>query len=207
MVAITSFNEVTKSRIYCLKDLPKIQKALIIGGGTGNDLIALLKEGKVQEIVCMDKSEKMIATTQKKLDNFSQSKKHVHTSTSIKLLREAFEDHSGKNYDLIICNYFLDLFTPTEVDFYIKKIKSILKKDGIFICTDFHLYNFSGIKKIVFNILEFSLLRFFTLTSNLSVKKITDYQYIISSNNFKKHKSKTFFFGSIESALWKIFKD
>src|SRR6478752_4223935 len=71
MLKVSSGNSILKSQTILLESLPPLNKVLILGGGTGSFLIELLEQKNISAIVYVDRSEKMILETKKKIENKS----------------------------------------------------------------------------------------------------------------------------------------
>ena len=91
---------------------------LFIGGGAGTSLKTLLNLRKNLTIDYVEPSQKMIFLAKKKVSNFIDFRFHAR----------AIEEFDGTGYDIIITEFFFDLFEASKIQELIKLIKLKLAK-------------------------------------------------------------------------------
>ncbi len=174
MLRITSGNAILRSQTTLLYTLPKLHRALIIGGGTGSFLIELLKQKEVDHITYLDFSEGMIAQAQKKL-----KKEFPESLSRIDFVCGTIDDLSiEKKYDAVFTNYFLDLFKEEELDHILTKTYSLLTTGGHWYLTDFAYPNqqLSGVQRVAYKGAHQLLYLFFKTICGISGRAIPDYK-------------------------------
>lgn len=166
--------------------IPPDAKILIIGGGTGVSLEFLLNMRPHVTIDFVDSSSEMIRLAQ---TNFHNSGVNFYCSP--------IEEFTGGGYDVIITEYFLDLFSTLEIEDHIRLIKQKLSATGIWIDTDFRI-----VRKVSSRILMKLMYLFFRIVSGVKVWKLTETLKIAYLNGFLLRKENTFEGGFITSRLF-----
>lgn len=129
---IFSFNQINRSQLGFLSHLSAQQTCLIIGGGTGYFLQKLLEQNKTIRVTYVDASEKMIAFAQERI-----RKNNPSALKRVTFICKRVEDFEFEMYDVIVCNYFLDLFENSYVDKLVATFKRQLNSSGLLYVTDF----------------------------------------------------------------------
>ena len=195
LLLFTSGKIIVKSQVSQIKNLPYCSKALLIGEGTGSFLKELATSGKALHIVYLDISEGMCQLAQKKL-------KITNHATQIEYRIGSFEQLAeGEYFDLISTNYFLDVFTPEQLDVYIPLLSSHLKKDGIWYCTDFYKPSKLRVKDYLFKPILSVLYLFFRAICRLPAKKLPPSFEKLAMYGLKEDSAKFFLGGLIKSSI------
>ena len=137
------------SQLVYLNYIKSSDHVLILGGGTG---LVLDHLDQIQ-IEYVELSGEMI-----RLASLRKCASHVNFH-QIKF--EAFE--SDQKYDVVVANYFLDLFTDDDLPAIINKIKSLMRSEGILLVSDFRPTGNWHHK-----MLEWAMHKFFKLTTGLN---------------------------------------
>ncbi len=113
--------------------LVQCRRALIVGGGTGGFLVALLRSGFAGRIVNLDLSEGMLRRSVWAVAHQAPdfAPRVEHRCGTVDALR------AGERFDLVCTNYFLDLFEPAEMMRVMRRLAGTLEPKGIWLCTDF----------------------------------------------------------------------
>ena len=197
IAGLFSFNQINKSQLAFVSHLSTQATCLILGGGSGYFLQKLLEENETIHVTYVDASVKMIASAQKRIAKNLPDE--LHRVTFICKLVEDFEFDS---YDVIVCNYFLDLFDDVYVTQLIKQFKQYLNKDGLLYITDFSLsekgfMHWSG--KVGLKILYL----FFKWTTNLPTQNLPAIDAIVKQKGFYILNVKSFFKGLLKCTIYK----
>jgi ubiquinone/menaquinone biosynthesis C-methylase UbiE len=121
-------DQIIDSQVRFLRSIPDDSSVLILGGGTGWIAKELLKIKPGCSITFIDASAKMISLAKAK--NYS-------LWANIAFVHGTEDDIPAGHYDVVITNFFLDLFSPKELDLVLKKIKARLVLKAIWLVTDF----------------------------------------------------------------------
>ena len=197
LARIASLNQINKSQLTFLSHLSTQSQCLILGGGTGHFLQKLLEENKTIHVTYVDASVKMIESAQKRIAKNLPNELH-----RIIIISACVEDFIFENYDLIICNYFLDLFDDAYVTLLIERFKQHLNKDALLYITDFtipekgfiHWSTNAGLK---------ILYKFFKWTTNLPTQKLPAIDTIVRGKGFCVLNTESFLKGILKCTVYK----
>lgn len=199
MACIASFNQINKSQLAFLAHLSNQATCLILGGGTGYFLQKLVETNKTIHVTYVEASEKMIALTQKRI-----KKKNPDALHRITFICKRVEDFEFDKYDVIVCNYFLDLFDDTVVETFATKFKQKLNQGGVLYVTDFTFQNDNHFIQRCTKIGLKVLYSFFRWTTSISVNKLPQIEKNIMTQNFTLLYSKKHLRGILTCWLYKI---
>lgn len=129
-----SFNQINKSQLAFLSHLSDRSTCLILGGGTGYFLQQLLEIHSTIQVTYVDASVKMIAAAKQRIQ-----KKIPAALDRVAFICKEVESFEWQKYDVIVCNYFLDLFDPVYIKVLAGKFKQHLHSRGVVYITDFHI--------------------------------------------------------------------
>jgi tRNA (cmo5U34)-methyltransferase len=181
---------IKESQKHFLNKIEDVSKVLILGGGTGWLLTELLKAKPNCKVCYIDASEKMISLSKNKI----KPKQLVHfihgTEQDIPL---------STKYDVVLTNFYLDLFTDQQLEGIMVKIRSSLETGANWIVTDF-VNNGKWWQKTMLKIMYW----FFRITCNIEPKKLPEWNRPIEKSGMKEIESKTFYHGFIETALYRF---
>ena len=168
----TIFSAQTSHFDSILKD----SKVLIVGGGTGWILQQLPEHCK--EVTYVEPSGKMM-----KIANQRQG------TIPIRFIQKPIQEiHLENNYDVIITNFFFDLFDELQGYEIGLMLSGSLKRNGIWIITDFE----NGGKwwqKIMLNLMYF----FFTLATGMGNRDLPEWKGIMSKLKMQQISSNQYF--------------
>jgi ubiquinone/menaquinone biosynthesis C-methylase UbiE len=197
MTQIISFNQINKSQLAFLSHLSTQSTCLIFGGGTGYFLQKLVEKNKTIHVTYVDASLKMIKFAKKRIQKNVPDALHRVT-----FMCEDVQQFKFDSYDIIVCNYFLDLFDDAYVKLLVERFKQHLNNDGLLYITDFSIP--------VKGIMQWStkaglkiLYWFFTCTTGLSANKLPNIESIVLQQKFVLQQSATFFKGVLKCSLYK----
>lgn len=195
---IASFNWINKSQHSFLSVLSSQSTCLILGGGTGYFLQRLLEQNKIIHIVYVDASQKMIEYAHKRI-----AKKLPDELHRVVFLCKDVEVFEFNTYDVIVCNYFLDLFEETYVDRLVGKFKNSLNKEGLLYITDFTIPASNSIIKWSTKKGLKILYWFFKWTTSLSNNRLADIESIVLKHNFVRLQNKYFLNGILKCSVYR----
>jgi tRNA (cmo5U34)-methyltransferase len=178
------------AQTFFLPEVPKHAKVLILGGGTGWLLRELVKRNATCEIWYIEASSTMLELSKKVTDNAKQRIHYIHgTQSSIP---------ENISYDIVITNFFLDLFSERSCEEVIKKIGASLHPPCRWIVTEFE--NTYWWHRLLLKIMYL----FFRVTSNVEASKLPDWKVLIYKQNLVESKSALFYGAFIKSTLFSI---
>lgn len=181
--------DIVHAQLFFLDRIRARDRVLILGGGTGWLLEELLKKQPHCEVWYVEASLKMMNLAKKKCAN--QSNVHFIQGTQWAIPSTMF--------DVVIMNFFLDLFSEEQIDGLIGKIKPITKPDGIWLVTDFEKED-----KWWQHVLLIVMIGFFRLTCGIEAKRLPDLRSIFRKHGVVEIKSRSYFRRFIKTGVYKI---
>ena len=186
VVKIIFGKKIKELQICHFKQIKNNSKVLILGGGTG----WILEEIDIQKsgltITYIDLSSNMI----------SKSKKRHLLNNNILFIQGTQENIPDVGYDVLITNFYLDLFPEKEL---VRIVKNLSKFNfSLWIWTDF-------VPNKSYKWLEKVMIMFFKIITGLKNNKVYQYQEIIEKNtNYSIISKKTEMKGFIVSGLMQL---
>lgn len=179
-----------RSAIHYLKEIPEGAKVLIIGGGTGEVLIALLRLNPSCEVWFIDASSEMLRRAQKRVSCFPDSTHFVHgTEWDIP---EAIE------FDALITDFFLDVFPGDELPAVCSQLAEALNPAGVWLVSDF-VDSGKGWQRRFLAVMY----GFFERLSGVRAKTLPPWQEQIMRSGWKEVASSMFYAGFIKSVVYR----
>ena len=179
---------IQKAQEYFLNDIPLESKVLILGGGTGAFLAKLLEWQPTCEVWYIEASEKMLKLSEEKA-NHSDRVYFIHgTENSIP---------SEIQFDVVITNFYLDLFSDELLDSVLEKIQKVCKPDTVWLVTDF-IYGKKWWQFVLLKIMYF----FFQITCGIETTRLPNWNQGLLRRSLIKKKSELFFGKFIEATVY-----
>ena len=171
-----------KAQIQFLGELNSSHSILILGGGTG-EILEFLPE--CQSVTFIDKSEKMVRRAKRR-----------NSASLVEFIQKDFmKFKSPKNYEVVICPFFLDCFNKKNLSQVISKVKSVIVPNGQLFVIDFQSQKNSG--------LLITMHLFFRMFAFLESKKLKNIHLFILQEHFDLKKEALFHKKMIFSRVYK----
>jgi tRNA (cmo5U34)-methyltransferase len=178
---------IVDSQRYFLNKIQNGSKILILGGGTGWLLADLMKLKPDCKVWYIEASEKMIALARNK----------VGSSHSIHFIHGTEESIPEIKFEVVITNFYLDLFSNRQLEHLVKNLQSVLKTSSSWIVTDF-VNDKKWWQPVILRIMYF----FFRITCGLKIKQLPEWDQLIARKGTKEVESKSFYRGFIKTVLY-----
>lgn len=185
---------IKKSQLAYLNHVPTQANVLIIGGGTGwivNELLLRAKPGKIDYV---EQSKKMLNSAKQRLTKreYTTQINFIHGNES------AIPEN--EQYDVIITNFFLDIFTYAHLKIIVDTLYQHLKPGGGWIVTDFddQQCKQSWWKQTLIKFMYF----FFRMTTGLEGNKLHNFGAVLEEKNMRFVRSTPFFHNMIFSGYF-----
>jgi tRNA (cmo5U34)-methyltransferase len=190
MTCIMSFNQINRSQCVLLSHLSVQLTGLIIGGGTGYFLQKLLETNKTIHVTYVDASEKMIELSRKRI-----AENVPDALGRITFMCKRIEEFEFGTYDVIVCNYFLDMLEESYIETLGATFKKQLHSNGLLYVTDFTIpeQNFLLRWCTVFGLKI--LYRLHRLVINLRTDRLPAIEKIFKQEGFSIVRSKAYLKG------------
>lgn len=179
---------IVASQQFFLREIPANARILILGGGTGWILNEIAAATTACEIWYIDASEKMI----------EQAKNANANLLPVHFIHGTEDDIPPTvSFDILITNFYLDLFDERELYSVLDKITQSLTGEVRWIVTDF-LDRKRWWQSLMLN----AMYSFFRIVTGLENRRLPDWNLAIQRNGFAKIGSRLFYRGFIEAAIF-----
>lgn len=176
---------------HYLHVIPPQAHVLIVGGGTGWLLRNLLLLHPDCTVCYVEASGRMLAAAQKMAGDQAVRVKFIHgTEKAIP---------AELQFDVIITNFFLDLFTDTSLLRIVKHLISFLRQGGCWLVTDFY----DGGKWWQRMLLHVMFIFFRTITG-IESRRLADWNTALLSRELQQKESAFYFRGFIRSVVYRV---
>lgn len=179
---------ITQAELTFLSEIAQGDQVLILGGGTGKILTALDNLNRQMQITYIDKSPKMIELSQRR---------RPFKNLSVQYICGDHTQIPNKKYDVVITQFFLDVFDRLNLEVVVDSLYRSLKMDGYWIYADF-IKNDITRHKLLIKLMHL----FFRLTANLQSMQLLDHQMILKDHGLKILSKKYFYKRMIVSSLF-----
>ena len=183
--SLYSFGQIPRCKVSMLEHLKPGSKLLVAGAGHGTEAIEGAKRGI--NVTTVDISQTMINFMQRKIDR-------VKPGTPIEIVNDNILNVKRPGqYDMVMANYFLNVFNPDMMKQILTHIASFVKPGGSLVIGDFvnpkegnALYR--GFQKAYWYIAA----SLYALTADNAVHPIYDYPELLKSLGFELAEIKYF---------------
>lgn len=176
------------SQLYFLNYLKEKKKLLILGGGTGWILPYIVEINPTLKIDYIELAPKMILKAKQSLKEY----------TNISFIVGTEENIPHHDYDSVLTNFYLDLFTDTKLNDVIGKIKKSLLPNAHWIATDF--VSEQGWHKVMLWIMY----RFFNITTGLMTYSLPQWENALIQANGKLVAMRKYSRGFIKTTVYQF---
>lgn len=181
---------ILNSQLEFLSSVRPDSTVLILGGGTGAMLPLLLRRIPSGRILYIEASSEMLKLAERNVPaEFTTKIRFVHGT------HHSLPD--GMQFDVIITNFFLDLFPDDEVGTICQELSSRLRQQGLWMISDFVKGN-----KWWHGMMLWTMYRFFRLTSGITGSRLSSWDQRLRAVGLRATDSKSFFHGFIKSGLY-----
>jgi tRNA (cmo5U34)-methyltransferase len=190
-------NALRKAQSCFLPDLPSSAKVLVLGGGSGWFLEALLRQANPSHVVYVELSGEMLKRSEKRIQqNFPEAlPKVTFLETRAEEVLAQFPD---EKFDVIVTHCLLDMYDDPSLQALVGQLCMGLQPAGIWYFSDFSKVEV-GPMKPVSKVLIWTMYRFFRVACGIQAEKLPDFEKAFRENNLQQTASKVFFGGMIRA--------
>jgi tRNA (cmo5U34)-methyltransferase len=180
---------IRNAQVRFLDCIPPHGNVLVLGGGTGWLLHALLSINPSCRVWYIEASSSMIEKTRRKIGQAQQGRVHFIHGTENAIPR-------GMRYDAVITYFFLDLFTAPSLDDVIGKVQAHLKPRAVWLASDF-VDREKWWQKALLRMMYL----FFRLTCSLETKQLPPWEARLTFHELEEVETEYFFGSFIKSVM------
>jgi ubiquinone/menaquinone biosynthesis C-methylase UbiE len=198
MEFILAGGKMHRCRTAFLDQIPRPRNILLLGEGHGRSLVECCRRFADAQITCVDASERMLAQARRQLARHHLKASRVEFIHADILHRLP----SGKTYDLIVTNFFLDCFRPEQLAQMIPQIADLSAPDANWLIADFQMPD-AGLRRIRSQIIIWMLYVFFRLTTRLAAHELIKPDPFLEKAGFRLHRRIESEWGLLHSDWWR----
>ncbi|MCB1147218.1 MAG: class I SAM-dependent methyltransferase [Leptospiraceae bacterium] len=190
-------NQMQQCRTAFIAELPPVKKIALVGEGNGQLLLELIKYCACEQIHYIDASQAMLELARKRLQGFSPDRSCLVEFYQRDLTVEAMPD---QNYDLVVTNFFLDVFNEQSIREIISKIAVSCKTNAVWLYADFQISG--GMLQRIRAIMWVKIMYvFFRLVAQIQTQRLIDPSEMLEQHGFKLKESVEFDRGLMRAEL------
>ncbi len=183
--SLYSLGQIPKCKVAMLDSLKSEDKLLIAGVGHGVEAVEAARRGV--NVTAVDISKTMLKYMQKKIDRSGLNKPIQMINNDI------LEVKYGQEFDMVIANYFLNVFPREKMLKILTHLTTFVKPGGYMVIGDFVLPKEGGaLYKSFQNAYWYIAATLYCLTADNAVHPIYDYPELLKSLNFDIDEIKRF---------------
>lgn len=171
-----SLGRIPRCKTAMLKHLKPGQKVLVAGVGHGTEAIEASKLGA--DVTAVDLSETMLKHFRKRIarENPPKEIRVVHD--------DIFNMKEPEQYDMVISNFFLNVFNETRVKEVANHLGTLVKPDGYFVVGEFVL-PMSGLQGLIQRLNWYFAITFYSSTTEAVFHPVWNYPGLVEGAGFK----------------------
>lgn len=171
-----SMGRIPKCKVAMLKHLKPGDKVLIAGVGHGTEAIEASKLGA--QVTAVDLSATMLQHFQRRIDK-------AHPPTPIRLVQDnIFNVSETEQYDMVIANFFLNVFDEQTVPKVAKHLSALVKPGGYFVAGDFMLPE-KGWRGLLQRLNWYFAIGFYSITTEAAFHPVWNYAGLVEQSGCK----------------------
>jgi ubiquinone/menaquinone biosynthesis C-methylase UbiE len=177
--------------------LPRAEQALIVGGGTGRLLLALLAADRAEHITYVDVADAMVARAASRL------RRHLPGAVDrVTFVRGVASDLAmDRRFDLVCTPFYLDCFTAAALPEAVGELAGRLRADGHWLVTDFAVPERPVAMRLAAPLVIGALYQFFGLTCGLAPRRLPPIAATLAQFGLYPATERRFVGGLLETAL------
>ena len=184
-------------RITFLSRSKNCRRALLVGEGTGEFLVELLRLNPQIQVTCVEQSECMIQQVRQRLVRAWLDESRVQ----FQQMDALHWTPPREKFDLVVTNFFLDCFRAEQLQKLIPLLAGSATAEAIWLLADFRVPE-RGWRRWRANLILALLYVFFKLTTALPASWLTPPDNLLSANGFKLVDRRQVNFGFAHADLW-----
>jgi demethylmenaquinone methyltransferase/2-methoxy-6-polyprenyl-1,4-benzoquinol methylase len=190
-----SLGRIPRCKSAMLKHLKPGDKVLVAGVGHGTEAIEASKLGA--EVTAVDLSETMLNQFRKRIDREKPPK-------DIRIIHDDIFNvkHTGQ-YDMVIANFFLNVFSQTRVVEVANHLGTLVRQGGHFVVGEFVLPEKSGWRSIVQQLNWYFAITFYSATTEAVFHPVWNYPALVEGSGCTIENIEYFTIGGVK-LYWSI---
>jgi ubiquinone/menaquinone biosynthesis C-methylase UbiE len=189
LATLIFFGRIFRSQIHFLPLIPPGSNVLILGGGSGRILRALLVMNPGVKVWYLEASSAMI----------SQASRRVGVQPEITFIHGTENDlPQNISFDAVIAPFFFDLFQGPDLSGVVNRLLDISSINSLWLVTDF--VNHAAWHRPLLLLMY----RAFNIMCGVTARRLPDWEEMLESNGLQLHKKKSFCAGFILTKAYRV---
>lgn len=159
---------------------------LVLGGGTGWILDEIFARADPAEVCYVETSSKMLEKAKKR-----------RMKGIVRFVSGTWRGLPPEKFDVVITNYFLDLFTDSTLTEVIPSISNLLKDEGIWLATDFTAARWWH--RLMLSVMYW----FFRVLCRIEARSLPAWEHALTNAGFRSKEHAFHYRGFMKSVLFK----
>ena len=182
-------NRIRMAQREFLHEIPDGSKVLILGGGTGHVLRELVFSKPACRVWYVETSEAML----------NRAKRHAGPGDQRRIFIHGSQDDLplSVSYDVVIMQFYLDMFTVETMNSVIAKLKTSLHHDSILIVADF--VNTTWWHGAMLRMMY----KFFKAIARINASRLNDWNGVLKGQGFSDEATRYYYRGFIKASLYR----
>jgi tRNA (cmo5U34)-methyltransferase len=198
--ALASFvfaGAIRRAQLALIPRLADAHSLMIIGGGTGWFLLELLQRVGVERVLYVEKSPKMLSYSRDLIAKCAPESLH---RVEFRLGTEESLSAEDGPFDVIVTNFFLDLFSDDNSAGVAECLHAHLAPKGRWLFVDFQLPE-GGLARASARALFKVMFTFFNVVANMESRRPPNYEQIFGRLGMRVQEVRTFYASFISAQL------
>jgi ubiquinone/menaquinone biosynthesis C-methylase UbiE len=184
-------------RTACLGEVRDAKHILILGEGNGRFLAECRQTLPSARITCVDASDRMLSLAKRRCERLGISLQQVEFIHADVLQWTP----PATSFDLIATHFFLDCFSPGQLDHLVSKLAKAAKPDADWLLADFQIPA-AGMQRRRAQVIHTLMYAFFRAFTKLPARRLTPPDEILRAHEFDLVKRNTSEWGLLHSDRW-----
>lgn len=177
-------------QFYHLSHLRDAHRILILGGGTGWFLEAVLNTNLTARISYVEASREMLRKSKDRCTEIDGGRvEYIHGTQ---------DDVVGQSFDAVIANFYLDLFSEPTLQMVIAILHRVMSPAAILLVSDFNQP-----KTVRQRVLLRVMYSFFRVVSNIEAGALSDWRGMLVRNGFIETTASSFYGGFMQASVFR----
>ena len=184
-------------RTMFLSHTKNCRHALLVGEGTGNFLVELLRLNPRIQITCVEHCAGMIKQMRRRLIHAGLDDSQIQ----FQQMDVLHWSPPAQKFDLVVTNFFLDCFRAGQLQQLVPLLAGCTTADAIWLLADFRVPE-RGWRRGRAKVILAGLYGFFKIMTALPASRLTPPDQFLSSSGFKLAERRLLNFGFVHADLW-----
>jgi ubiquinone/menaquinone biosynthesis C-methylase UbiE len=197
MEFILAGSKLHRCRTAFLSAIPEPKHALLLGEGNGRFLVELLRKYPHARVTCLDASQRMLDCARERVLKYGMENgptEFIHADIL------EWNPQLG-SFDLIVTNFFLDCFTPQQIELVVNKLARAATPNAQWLLADFREPSV-GLKKWRARLILQSMYLFFRTVTRLPASRLTPPDSFLQERGFELLQRSQADWGLLHSDWW-----